>query len=341
MDSPSPAPLSESPAISVIIPTYNRCGVLAECLRALEAQTLPADRFEIIVGDDGSTDATAEVASAAAARSATPIRYFRGENSGPGAARNRGLSMSRARVALIINDDTILEPAALAAHVEAHRREPAEEVAVLGRVTISPQVPPSIFSPLHLDAAFESFAGHRELDWRAFITANISVKPSFLLAHGLFEVGMFPHEDLELGERLRHHGLRVVYEPAALGYHLHHLTEADFLRGAERDGRALAHWYRKSPSLHALLEEIGLWGSPPLRKAVRHRLADAGLAGPGRALALAAGRTLAALDGRTARVVYKKLYQHTRRAAIDAEMSRTSVAQDAARATTAATAGAR
>lgn len=335
-------PSATAARISVIIPTYNRCAVLAECLQALGAQTLPPASVEIIVGDDGSTDATPATVSAARKLISTPIHYFRGENSGPGAARNRGLAMASAPIALIINDDTILESTALAAHIEAHRREPAIEVAVLGRVTISPHVPPSIFSPLHLDAAFTNFGDRRELGWQAFITANISVKPAFLLAHGLFETGMFPHEDLELGERLRHHGLRVVYEPAALGYHQHSLTETDFLRAAERDGRALAHWYRKSPALQPLLEEIGLWGPPPVRKALRHVLADAGLAGPGRRLALAAGRALAPVNGRAARVVYKKLYQHTRRAAIGAELART-FGSEAAKpsATTVATSGAR
>jgi GT2 family glycosyltransferase len=325
--SPSAVPAS----ITVIIPTYNRCAVLADCLRALAAQTVPPERVEIIVGDDGSTDATSATVTAARERMLSPIHYFRGENSGPGAARNRGLAMASAPIALIINDDTILDSAALAAHLEAHRREPAREVAVLGRVTISPRVPPSIFSPLHLDAAFSTFSDRRELGWKAFITANISVKPDFLLAHGLFEIGMFPHEDLELGERLRHHGLRVVYEPSALGYHQHCLTEADFLRAAERDGRALAHWYRKSPRLQPLLEEIGLWGPPPLRRAFRHVLADAGLAGPGRSIALTAGRALAPVNGRAARVLYKKLYQLARGAAIGAELARTAGDQEATR----------
>ena len=49
-------------AISVIIPAYNRAGLIGETLRSLFSQTLPAT--EIIVVDDGSTDSTAEVAEA-------------------------------------------------------------------------------------------------------------------------------------------------------------------------------------------------------------------------------------------------------------------------------------
>ncbi|MBT2500509.1 glycosyltransferase family 2 protein [Agromyces sp. ISL-38] len=52
--------------VSVIVPSYNDAGFLAACLDALARQTRPAD--EVIVVDNGSTDATADVARAAGAR---------------------------------------------------------------------------------------------------------------------------------------------------------------------------------------------------------------------------------------------------------------------------------
>ena len=313
---PAPAKLE----LTVLIPTYNRSSVLRQCLDALARQTLSSNKYEVIVGDDGSSDNTSAIVSEMHRSCPMRISYFRLENSGPGAARNRGLALAGAPLALIINDDTIATPQLLAEHLAAHSEHPSEHVAVLGRITIAPELPHSIFAPLHLDAAFASFSGQTELDWRAFITSNVSVKRSFLLKHGLFEVGMFPHEDLELGERLSHHGLRIIYRPDALAYHFHYLTEADYFRAAERDGRALAHWYKKAPHLEPLLTSVGLYGSPPLKKAFRHRLADAVLAGSGKRIALKTARVLARLSDAAARVVYKKLYQYEKRGAIDSEL---------------------
>ena len=46
------------PFTSIIIPTYNGKALLATCLPALRGQTYPADRFEVIVVDDASSDGT-------------------------------------------------------------------------------------------------------------------------------------------------------------------------------------------------------------------------------------------------------------------------------------------
>ena len=48
------------PLVSVIVPVWNSPDFIARCLRALEAQSYPRDRFEVLVVDNGSTDSTAE-----------------------------------------------------------------------------------------------------------------------------------------------------------------------------------------------------------------------------------------------------------------------------------------
>ena len=74
--------------ISVIIPSFNSATVLPDAIASVIAQTRPAD--EIIVVDDGSTDATAAVCGTLRRR----IRYIRQENARASAARNRGVAES-------------------------------------------------------------------------------------------------------------------------------------------------------------------------------------------------------------------------------------------------------
>ena len=73
------------PLISVIVPVYNGARFLADAVANVLAQDYPS--LEIIVVDDGSTDDIAGAVS----RLPVDVRFFRQENAGPAAARNRGL----------------------------------------------------------------------------------------------------------------------------------------------------------------------------------------------------------------------------------------------------------
>src|SRR5580693_7443790 len=79
-----PMPVS----ISCIVPVYNGARFLAEALESILAQTLPPT--EIIVVDDGSTDATREVARAYTRH----VFYVRQPNAGPASARNCGIGLA-------------------------------------------------------------------------------------------------------------------------------------------------------------------------------------------------------------------------------------------------------
>src|SRR3546814_14960456 len=69
--------------ITVVAPTYQRADRLERLLRALEAQAHPRDRFEVVVVDDASTDATQPVLTAAQERAPLqlPVRRQADRNS--------------------------------------------------------------------------------------------------------------------------------------------------------------------------------------------------------------------------------------------------------------------
>ena len=94
-------------AISVVIPTYNRARLLGEAIESALAQTRPPD--EIVVVDDGSTDATPEVL----ARFASRVRAVRQDNAGEAAARNRGVAEARGEWIAFLDSDDLWEPDAL------------------------------------------------------------------------------------------------------------------------------------------------------------------------------------------------------------------------------------
>ncbi len=97
-------------SISVIVPTWNEAATLPLLLESIRRQTvLP---FEVIVADSGSTDRTAEIATAFG------TRYLSGERRGPAEGRNRGARAAAGDVFLFVDADCVM-PNDLIAQVAA------------------------------------------------------------------------------------------------------------------------------------------------------------------------------------------------------------------------------
>ena len=105
------------PTVSVVIPCFNQGHFLAEAIESVQAQTLPA--AELVVVDDGSTDATGVVA-----RRYATARYLVQRNLGLARARNRGLRAARGEFLVFLDADDRLRPGALAAGVRELRAHP-------------------------------------------------------------------------------------------------------------------------------------------------------------------------------------------------------------------------
>ncbi len=89
------------PKVSVVIPTFNRCGTLRRAVESVLGQTV--QDLEIIVADDGSTDGTADTVASFASEG---VRYVRlSGNRGGGAARNAGIGVARGEFVAFLDDD--------------------------------------------------------------------------------------------------------------------------------------------------------------------------------------------------------------------------------------------
>ena len=107
---------SDSPLLSVIVPVYNTAPFLPRCLDSLLGQTYR--NLEIICVNDGSTDDSAAILDAYAAK-ASRIKVIHQENAGVSAARNRGIDVAKGALITFVDGDDWLEPDAYAKVVAA------------------------------------------------------------------------------------------------------------------------------------------------------------------------------------------------------------------------------
>ncbi|MFQ3663766.1 MAG: glycosyltransferase, partial [Chloroflexaceae bacterium] len=101
-----------------IIPAYNSAAYIGQAVESVLAQTYAT--IEVIVVDDGSTDATEAVLAPYRSR----ITCLRQTNRGPAAARNTGLRAARGAYLLFLDSDDLLAPTSIAAKVAFLERHP-------------------------------------------------------------------------------------------------------------------------------------------------------------------------------------------------------------------------
>jgi len=254
--------------LSVVIPTYNRLPILQKCLRALEDQQLapPVDRYEVVLVDDGSTDDTVHWLDAHA--TAFPhVRLIRQDHGGPAEGRNRGVDHAHGDVIVFIDSDLVVTPSFLVKHAEAlqrqWRRGGNRLCFTYGAVINTANFEDPTAEPHKLS----------DLSWAYFATGNVAIDRQVLERSGLFDTGfhLYGWEDLELGERLRQMGVRLVRCPEAVGYHWHPPLSLeqipDLIRVERERARMALVFYRKHPTrrvrfiiqftwLHRLLWEV-------------------------------------------------------------------------------------
>jgi len=91
----------------------------------------------------------------------------------------------------------------------------------------------------------------KKLSWLYFLTGNASVRKTDLDRVGRFDEHFtgYGHEDLELGYRLQHAGVTILYEPRAVDYHWHPVPYAEQKEKMKLAGQSTVRFFRKHPSL--------------------------------------------------------------------------------------------
>jgi len=241
-----------APFVSIVMPHYHDLVGLDLCLSALERQTYPRDRFEIVVADNASPEGRQAVEAAIRGRA----RLVVVTEKGAGPARNGGVADASGEILAFIDSDCVARPEWLAAGVEALGRGDLAggrvEVLVEDRRKLRPT------------EAFElvfAFDNRRYVERLGFtVTANLFCPASLFAKVGGFRVGV--SEDLEWSHRARAAGFTLIYAPQAVVGHparrtwgelIHkwrRLNSETYALSAGRRGRALK-WLVRSLLLPA------------------------------------------------------------------------------------------
>lgn len=196
------------PDVSVIIPAWNSAETLDRTLRSVRSQSHA--RWEAIVINDGSHDATAAIASDHA-REDDRIKLINKENAGAGAARNAGLANATGEWIVFLDADDTLAPTHLARMLRAMReacKGHAEDDILLhcgwrrrreGRLWWSPYPARWIDNPFTATTRGCPFAIHSAMTRR-----------STILAAGGFDPALRIAEDWDLWQRIARRGARFV-----------------------------------------------------------------------------------------------------------------------------------
>lgn len=298
------------PLLTVVIPTRNRRHLVLENLRALAAQSLPPDQFEVVVVVDGSTDGTVE-----ALRESTfpfALRQCWREGRGRAAACNAGIREAQGELILLLDDDMVGSPALLSSHADVHRS--ADRVGAVGPVPIelAQDAPPvARYIGRKFNRHLEALANGASIGFHDLYTGNFSIRRELIESVGLFDEDftVYGNEDGELAVRLLAAGVRLVYAPGAIATQRYTKTFTQLAMDNEAKGRTSVVLARKHPQAIASLR----LGARPSR---RLRLGRTALLGLTRAwggvptLTLAAAERLGRRAPRTAMRLYPALLDY-------------------------------
>lgn len=226
------------PKVSVVVCSYNGAATLTECLQALMNVDYPD--FEVILVDDGSTDATAKIAA-----DFPQVIYHHQENRGLSVARNVGAELATGDIVAYTDDDCVVDEHWLRYLVQAMQDQ---QVQAIGGPNITPDsdgwiarcIGASPGNPSHV-MLNDRFAEHVP-------GCNMAFRRETLLGLGGFD-SQFRQagDDVDICWRLLDAGLNIGYAPGAMVWHHRRATVGAYSKQQKGYGRSEAMVHFKHP----------------------------------------------------------------------------------------------
>jgi glycosyltransferase involved in cell wall biosynthesis len=250
------------PMLSVIVPTRNRAGLLAKALDSLTRQTLPAERFEVRVIDNGSSDHT-RLTVEGAMNGPIDLHYHFAAAAGLHAARHAGMEHARGAILIYIDDDVEALPTFLRGIAESFADPDVELVGGKCLPKFAAPPPDWLLQLWRKDVHGGHYVGPlsiidlgdqlREVSPTAVIGCNFSIRKAVLQGLGGFHPDAMPADLVRYrgdGESwvtrcLRSRGAKAVYNPQASVYHWigrERMTPEYFARRSYLEG--ISHSYQ-------------------------------------------------------------------------------------------------
>jgi glycosyltransferase involved in cell wall biosynthesis len=207
--------MTDIPLVSVVIATYNRANLLAASVESVLSQDYP--NVELIIVDDCSVDRTPEVIANFEAEHERVHGIRLSDNSGPSAARNRGIEAARGSLVAFLDDDDLWLPGKLTAQVSTLQDNPEAALCYAkALVGTADGVPTSqAYSGSDLGHSGDNF--ENQLRHHAIKTPTVVVRKAVLEDVGVFDETLATGEDTDLFLRITlEHPATYVPEPVTV-----------------------------------------------------------------------------------------------------------------------------
>lgn len=263
---------SVRPAVTVVIPIFNKVELTVGCLESLANET-PED-YEVVIVDNASTDGTRDLLGQLEGDVTVVLNDT---NEGFGPACNAGASLAKAPYVLFLNNDTVVTPGWLAplavaldqdpllAAVQSRLLYPDGRLNSAGDLVFADQA--WNYGKGHPSPRAPQFSGRRAPDYAS--GACLLVRKEMFDAVGGFDEIYAPayYEDTDLSFAFRSQGWKVLYEPRSDVLHIEGATSSSALSAGFRESQLARNkaifWDRWADDLRdrpvAALEIIDEW----------------------------------------------------------------------------------